>query len=224
MTEPHLLRVSRLFDEATLPCTLCGGKSTYALELAEEISTDRSFLATGPVMDGERRQRSEKHRREREGRGWRCCEEEISIAARIAEIATEGVILVDCLTLWLTNWRMPGTADKSQYVGAGAVERSAQVKEEPAQRAGDTEQNALPTRPLALVKHAQIAMLLGAIDATPGPLVLVGNEIGLGVIPMGAEVRAFVDALGRLNQDVAQHCQRVTLMAAGLPLTLKDSV
>ena len=65
-------------------------------------------------------------------------------------------------------------------------------------------------------------MFLGAIDAAPGPLVLVGNEIGLGVIPMGAEVRAFVDALGSLNQEVARCCQRVTLMAAGLPLTLKD--
>ena len=66
-------------------------------------------------------------------------------------------------------------------------------------------------------------MLLEAIGAAPGPLVLVGNEIGLGVIPMGREVRAFVDALGTLNQQVAQRCQRVTLMAAGLPLTLKDA-
>ncbi|MCF8170145.1 MAG: bifunctional adenosylcobinamide kinase/adenosylcobinamide-phosphate guanylyltransferase, partial [Methylotenera sp.] len=49
----------------------------------------------------------------------------------------------------------------------------------------------------------------------------VGNEIGLGVIPMGAQVRAFVDALGVLNQSVAQACTPVTLMAAGLPLTLK---
>jgi adenosylcobinamide kinase/adenosylcobinamide-phosphate guanylyltransferase len=55
-------------------------------------------------------------------------------------------------------------------------------------------------------------------------VVLVGNEIGLGVIPMGREVRAFVDALGSLNQDVAATCQRVTLMAAGLPLVLKDTV
>ncbi len=52
---------------------------------------------------------------------------------------------------------------------------------------------------------------------------LVGNEIGLGVIPMGAQVRAFVDTLGKLNQDVAATCQRVTLMAAGLPLTLKHA-
>jgi adenosylcobinamide kinase/adenosylcobinamide-phosphate guanylyltransferase len=55
----------------------------------------------------------------------------------------------------------------------------------------------------------------------PGPVVLVGNEIGLGVIPMGREVRAFVDTLGVLNQDVAAVCSRVTLMAAGLPLQLK---
>jgi len=60
-----------------------------------------------------------------------------------------------------------------------------------------------------------------AISQAPGPVVLVGNEIGLGVIPMGHEVRAFVDALGRLNQQVAATCERVTLMAAGLPLTLK---
>ena len=66
-------------------------------------------------------------------------------------------------------------------------------------------------------------MLLEAIESSRGPLVLVGNEIGLGVIPLGREVRAFVDALGRLNQEVAQACERVTLMAAGLPLTLKDS-
>jgi adenosylcobinamide kinase/adenosylcobinamide-phosphate guanylyltransferase len=65
-------------------------------------------------------------------------------------------------------------------------------------------------------------MILKAIENAPGPLVLVGNEIGLGVIPLGPEVRAFVDALGLLNQDVARTCQRVTLMAAGLPLTLKD--
>ncbi len=62
-----------------------------------------------------------------------------------------------------------------------------------------------------------------AIEAARGPLVFVSNEIGLGVIPLGREVRAFVDALGQLNQQVAKACERVTLMAAGLPLTLKDT-
>ena len=64
-------------------------------------------------------------------------------------------------------------------------------------------------------------MTLAAIKQAAGPVVLVGNEIGLGVIPLGRETRAFVDELGRLNQDVARVCERVTLMAAGLPLTLK---
>jgi adenosylcobinamide kinase/adenosylcobinamide-phosphate guanylyltransferase len=67
-----------------------------------------------------------------------------------------------------------------------------------------------------------IAGLLDALRDARGPVVLVGNEIGLGVIPMGREVRAFVDALGQLNQAVAAACDRVTLMAAGLPLTLKE--
>lgn len=66
------------------------------------------------------------------------------------------------------------------------------------------------------------AALLQAIQACPGPVVLVGNEIGLGVIPLGREVRSFVDALGTLNQAVAAACARVTLMVAGLPLTLKE--
>jgi adenosylcobinamide kinase/adenosylcobinamide-phosphate guanylyltransferase len=71
--------------------------------------------------------------------------------------------------------------------------------------------------------QALAATLLVAIKNSPGPVILVGNEIGLGVIPMGRETRAFVDALGRLNQDVAAVCERVTFMTAGLPLTLKGS-
>ena len=70
----------------------------------------------------------------------------------------------------------------------------------------------------------EVARVRREHQLTPGlAVVLVGNEIGLGVIPLGSETRAFVDALGRLNQDVARVCRRVTLMAAGLPLTLKDT-
>ncbi len=76
---------------------------------------------------------------------------------------------------------------------------------------------------LAHAHPAQTAMLLEAVEHCPGPIVLVGNEIGLGVIPLGREVRAFVDALGQLNQQVAAACERVTLMVAGVPLTVKDA-
>ncbi|MGB3072004.1 MAG: bifunctional adenosylcobinamide kinase/adenosylcobinamide-phosphate guanylyltransferase [Ottowia sp.] len=69
--------------------------------------------------------------------------------------------------------------------------------------------------------QGEVALLLETIESTSGPIILVGNEIGLGVIPLGREVRAFVDALGVLNQQMAQRCERVSLMAAGLPLVLK---
>jgi len=59
------------------------------------------------------------------------------------------------------------------------------------------------------------------LQSAPGPIVLVGNEIGLGVIPLGGEVRAFVDALGVLNQRAAAACERVTLMVAGMPVAVK---
>lgn len=80
-----------------------------------------------------------------------------------------------------------------------------------------------PAQGPAVDQAARTAQLLRAMAGAAGPLVLVGNEIGLGVIPLGREVRAFVDALGLLNQAVARRCQRVTLMAAGLPLTLKEA-
>ena len=118
-------------------------------------------------------------------------EEPLALAQAIAQHSSpQTLVVVDCLTLWLTNILMPA----------------------------DFEPNQLPA-PKGI---AQAAPLLIAIQKAPGPVVLVGNEIGLGVIPMGREVRAFVDSLGQLNQAVAQVCQRVTLMAAGLPLTLKD--
>ena len=66
------------------------------------------------------------------------------------------------------------------------------------------------------------ALLARALAAARGPLVLVSNEIGLGVIPLGRETRAYADALGGLNQQAARACARVTLMAAGLPLVLKE--
>jgi len=63
------------------------------------------------------------------------------------------------------------------------------------------------------------ADLLSALRSMASPVLLVSNEIGCGVIPMGADVRHFVDELGRLNQDVAQSCAQITLMAAGQAFT-----
>ena len=78
-------------------------------------------------------------------------------------------------------------------------------------------------RGLVAFRRLLYRMGVFATHRLPVPVVVVGNDIGLGVIPLGAQVRAFVDALGVLNQQVAQVCPRVTLMAAGLPLSLKPS-
>lgn len=207
------------------------GKSRRAESLARQWldaspSHRAVLIATAQPWDDEMRQRIHRHQADRAERvpGMATVEEPLALAEAIARHSRpDTLVVVDCLTLWLTNLRMPMSGPPIESTGGCGAGRFAQVKEEPAQRAGDTEQNVQPRSLPAHVDKAQIAMLLGAIDVAPGPLVLVGNEIGLGVIPLGAEVRAFVDALGQLNQSVARHCQRVTLMAAGLPLTLKDS-
>jgi adenosylcobinamide kinase/adenosylcobinamide-phosphate guanylyltransferase len=169
--------------------------------LAQSPTHDAVLIATGQPWDEEMLERIARHQIDRAERvpGLRTVEESRQLSEAIQQHSRPDTLLVvDCLTLWLTNWLMPMESGMT----AGLE----------------------PNQPQAPVPVAPVAMLLEGIAWAPGPVVLVGNEIGLGVIPMGAEVRAFVDALGRLNQDVARVCQRVTLMAAGLPLTLKDAV
>ena len=164
---------------------------TAAAWLAASPSHDAVLVATAQPWDDEMRERIARHQEDRAQRvpGLRTVEEPLALAEAVAVHSTpQTMVLVDCLTLWLTNRLMP-------MPGAPAVTAS------PAQA---------------------IDALLAALAHARGPVVLVGNEIGLGVIPMGREVRAFVDALGRLNQSVAAACDRVTLMVAGLPLTLKE--
>ena len=180
------------------------GKSRRAELLAQgwlaQSSHHRALLvATGQPWDDEMRQRIARHQSDRAVRvpGMATVEEPLDLAGTVHQYSTPHTLLVvDCLTLWLTNWTMP------------AEDRPEKFK---------------PNQPPGHGWSAQAALFLKAIEGAPGPVVLVGNEIGLGVIPMGREVRAFVDALGVLNQEVAQVCERVTLMAAGLPLTLKGT-
>lgn len=161
--------------------------------LAQSPEHGAVLIATAQPWDEEMRERIARHQQDRARRvpGMRTVEEPLELAQAIQQQSRpDTLVVVDCLTLWLTNLLMP--ADVLQ-------QNEALVQEE----------------------RAQVAMLLIAIEKAAGPVLLVGNEIGLGVIPMGRETRDFVDALGRLNQEVAQACARVTFMAAGLPLTLK---
>ena len=174
------------------------GKSRRAEMLArgwllQSPDNQAVLIATAQPWDDEMRERITRHQQDRSDRvpGMRTVEEPLQLAQAITQHSTaQTLLVVDCLTLWLTNLLMPA-------------------------------ENFKPDQAQALSAYAQTAMLLIAIETAPGPLVLVGNEIGLGVIPLGRETRDFVDALGRLNQEVAQACERVTFIAAGLSLTLK---
>lgn len=187
------------------------GKSRRAEALAQrwlaESPLHRAVLiATAQPWDDEMRERIAHHQQDRAERvpGMRTVEEPLALGTALAQHSDpKTLVVVDCLTLWLTNLLMPHEPANEQL---GNAESSLEYES---------------NRPIALDSRAQEAMLLIAIKKAAGPVVLVGNEIGLGVIPLGRETRDFVDALGRLNQDVAAVCERVTFMAAGLPLVLK---
>jgi adenosylcobinamide kinase/adenosylcobinamide-phosphate guanylyltransferase len=174
------------------------GKSRRGEQLAQQWLVQSPqhravMIATARPWDDEMRERIRRHQQDRAERvpGMATVEEPLELGQAIAQhSAGNTMVVVDCLTLWLTNLLMPAPGFESN-------------------------------RPPDQAVHGYVAMILRAIESSPGPVVLVGNEIGLGVIPLGRETRAFVDALGLLNQQVAGACDRVTLMAAGLPLTLK---
>ena len=166
------------------------GEALAAAWLAEAPAHRAVLLATGEAHDEEMRERIARHRADRAARVPRLetVEEPLHIGEALRTLDDpQTLVVVDCLTLWLTNHLMP------EMEG-----------------------------PMPSAVSEQIDALLAALGEARGPVVLIGNEIGLGVIPLGREVRAFVDALGFLNQRVAAACDRVTLMVAGLPLVLKD--
>ena len=181
------------------------GKSRRAEMLARQwldsgAKNKAVLIATAQPWDDEMRLRIARHQADRAERvpGMQTAEEPVALAEALTRLSQpDTLVVVDCLTLWLTNLVMPASAVDGQHDFASDSSMA--------------------------LANSPIDQFLKALSRATGPVVLVGNEIGMGVIPMGAQVRAFVDTLGRLNQDVARACSRVTLMAAGLPLTLKDT-
>jgi adenosylcobinamide kinase/adenosylcobinamide-phosphate guanylyltransferase len=157
------------------------GKSAHAERLARDTGLARVYVATAQAFDDEMRERIARHRADRAADDWRTVEEPIGLPAVLArEARPDTVLLVDCLTLWLTNLM-------------------------------------LGERDIAAMQSALLAMLRGA----RGPVILVSNEVGLGLVPETLLGRRFRDAQGRLNQAIAAAVPRVVFVAAGLPLTLK---
>ena len=158
------------------------GKSRLAEELAAGSGLEVVYIATSQPVDGELNQRVALHRQRRPEQ-WGLIEEPLELARVLRENASTGrCLLVDCLTLWLTNLLM------LEDHGRLAQEREA---------------------------------LLDGLAQLPGEIIFVSNETGLGVVPLGELTRRYVDEAGLLHQALAQHCQRVVLTVAGLPLILK---
>jgi adenosylcobinamide kinase / adenosylcobinamide-phosphate guanylyltransferase len=157
------------------------GKSRYAEQLVERAAEYGIYCATAEAGDAEMAERIAAHRARR-GPFWRTVETPLALAPTIAaEAAPERPVLVDCLTLWLSNLLMAG-------------------------RRPDHEEQ----------------KLCRMLRAAAGPVVLVANEVGLGLVPETPLGRQFRDAAGRLNQEIAALADRVVFIAVGLPLILKE--
>ena len=156
------------------------GKSRFAETLVSETGLERHYVATGQAWDDEMRDRIAQHRADR-GDLWQTHEEPMDLVARLAAIDADGrAVLVDCLTLWVTNLMMA-------------------------------------ERDIA----AEFAALTEFLPRAKARLVLVSNEVGLGIVPENRVAREFRDHAGRLHQMIAAASAEVYFIAAGLPLKMK---
>jgi len=156
------------------------GKSLYAEGLFEGPGA-RLYLATAEAKDAEMTARIEEHKKRR-GPDWQTIEEPLDVCGVLGAHSSQNKpILVDCLTLWLSN-----------VMAAG------------------------------LGVDDEIQALITCLGDLPGPVILVSNEVGQGIVPDNALARAYMDYAGFMNQAVARAAGRVILVSAGLPQVLKE--
>ena len=170
------------------------GKSLLAERRAAASGRRVVYLATAEAKDAEMLRRIAHHRARRPAE-WECAEETLYLADRLRQLARpDTCLLVDCLTLWLSNLLFAGRAAAQAEAG----------------------------EPVDCPLFAgQTGALIETLPRLPGQVILVSNEVGWGIVPMHPVSRLFADEQGRLNQRVAALCDQVTLVAAGLPLELK---
>ena len=155
------------------------GKSAFAERLVLGASEAGVYVATAQGRDPEMMQRIALHK-ERRGPKWQTIEAHIEVVGALSSIPKTTPVLVDCLTLWLSNL-MEAEID--------------------------------PDR--------ESERLVDCLNAIDGPVILVSNEVGLGIVPDNALARCFRDHAGRLNQTVAASANQVFFIAAGLAMRLK---
>ena len=157
------------------------GKSRFALEYARKLGQRRLFVATAQAFDAEMRERIQRHQDER-GADFATVEEPLELARLLGQVQDVDVVVVDCLTLWLSNLVMQKTS----------------------------------------VEHIDdhVAKLVIALKTRRQHVVLVSNEVGLGIVPESAMGRSFRDIAGRTHQRLAAEADEVYFAAMGLVLRL----
>ncbi len=159
------------------------GKSRFAERLMAARPARHAVVATGTAGDAEMAARIERHKAERDPT-WEVIEQTISVRAAMRNAARpDRVVLLDCLTLWISNLM----GEKRDV-------------------------------------EAEVQGLVGTLQNAAGPVIVITNEVGLGIVPDNALARAYRDHLGRANQSVAAAADCVLLMTAGIPLALKGEL
>ena len=172
------------------------GKSSYAEKIAADISGKVLYIATAVAFDVEMQERIAIHKKSRP-QDWDTYEGYKGLDKVIEAAKGHDVILLDCVTVMLTNllWEYPGMdfETPSQEVLAEAEE---------------------------YVRH-EFDKLLKAANGYGGSLIMVTNELGSGLVPESPIARSFRDIAGRVNQQIAAHCQEVYLTVCGIPVQIK---
>lgn len=158
------------------------GKSRLALKTARDSGRALHYLATATAGDREMEARIAAHKAER-GQDWSLVEEPVNLAAALSSLNQEtNCVLVDCVTLWVSNCLH--------------LKRWDEQREE----------------------------LIELLPSLISHIIFVSNETGMGIVPLGELTRQFVDASGFFNQELGRKCEKVTLVAAGFPIELKNEV
>jgi adenosylcobinamide kinase/adenosylcobinamide-phosphate guanylyltransferase len=172
------------------------GKSALAESMAAASGREVVVIATAQAHDAEMQARIAAHRAQRPG-GWTTLEAPLALADALRQADGPGrLLLVDCLTLWLSNLLL-------------------------ADLAAHTDQSAVQVLALGPRFTQERAALLALLPTLQAELILIGNEVGHGIVPLGALNRLFVDESGRLHQALAAQCQQVRFVMAGCTLALK---
>lgn len=182
------------------------GKSRFAesktAELAQQTATLKAnsapvfYIATSTAADSEMQQRIEQHRQQRPQQ-WHTVECPFDLAQTLQDIQCkhpDAVVMIDCLTLWLTNQLLGREPDYTAAEPQICLQQWRQAKQE----------------------------LLEFLSQSSLTIIMVSNEVGQGITPLGKLSRTFVDEAGRLHQDIAALINHVVMVAAGLPMTLKS--